>query len=113
MACRGFNAKGDIGQAAGDICSDGGVGELGLLIASDGRSIHAMLRQELIKQQSGSGVRLAIDEANGRIAKTFEIGNLQRISALNHQAHLSGHQGNDAVRVRVEPFLVRGDRALA
>jgi hypothetical protein len=80
------------------------MGELDLLHAVDARLVETKRRQQLIEQQPCAGIVIAVDEAHlaGReVGKRVDV---ERVAALDHQPHLAGHEADDAVVPRIEPF---------
>ena len=62
LARRGLDSKAHIRHAAGHIGSDCGMRELHLRISLDLRALDSMLRQQIVKQDAGARLRVAIHE---------------------------------------------------
>src|ERR1700730_18384239 len=95
LAGRGLHAESHVRHVAGDISGDGGMGEFDLLVAIDAGAIEFVLPQELLEEQAGGGIGIAVDEADRWLEQALERGYAQWIAALDHQAHLAGNEADD------------------
>ena len=71
------------------------------------------LLQELLEQQAGPRIGIAVDEADRRVEQSLDRSDAERIAAPHHQPHLARHEGDHAIEARRQPALGRGDARLA